>query len=125
MRSSALFVLFDQMRQNAERSRLLTQSYPFRYSVARLQTREPVDPSRKPEALSVDTITGTSDGPWHYAPGRVVVSLGGRASFTFPELRDLADDIFIKNHCFRYGGVETPRTQTRRARGLHAGRQDR
>jgi len=106
-----LFVLFDQLKQNAERSRLLTRSYPFEYTVLRIKARQSSrDPTAPPDTVSVDTLEGNSQRDWRYKPGNMVVmqhdGSGIGEVLILPELGDFADKAFIDNHCFGYGGIE-------------------
>jgi len=107
----ALAVLFDQLRQNAERSRLLIRSYPFQYTVLQVKTvRSSRDPAPPPDTVLLDTFTVAAARDWRYKPGNIIRgvpdSVGYHQVLMLPELGDFADDAFIANHCFAYGGVE-------------------
>jgi hypothetical protein len=107
-----LAALFDQVKENADRNRLLSRSYPFELKVERRITR--------PERLLVtrfvayDTILKSSDREWRYAPGKMLgtreyasgVFAGKWSTLTMPELADFADERFLINHCFDFGGVD-------------------
>jgi hypothetical protein len=104
----ALAAVFGQLEQNAERSRLLRDAYPFRYTYV----RELTDLVRNGNDHTVtDTVVLRSDERWHYAPGRVVTEGTGswrrRGNMVhLPVLADFADDAFQRTHCFRYAGRE-------------------
>jgi len=113
----ALYVLFEQVRQNADHNRLLTRSYPFRYLVQRVQTRKSYrNPAQPLDTQFVDTLQWASERSWRYAPGDMVQRQVDRGVLSdvlmLPELGDFADDAFIANHCFGYGGLETLDGQT-------------
>jgi len=106
--SPALAAVFGQLRQNAERSRLLLDAYPFRYTYV----RELTDIVRNGDDRTMtDTVVLRSDARWPYAPGRVVTEdedsrrHRGRTVHV-PILADFADDAFQRTHCFRYAGRE-------------------
>jgi hypothetical protein len=102
-------VLFDQVRQNAERYRLLAREYPYQYVVERTFS----DQLRNGEypITRVDTVTFASNTGWRYAPGRMVrteVSGWRREQvLTLPTLADIVDSAFLANHCFFYAGLDT------------------
>jgi hypothetical protein len=58
----------------------------------------------------VDTVELRTDARWHYAPGRVVADVPGprgtELQVNLPGLPDLADSVFVANHCFRFAGLE-------------------
>jgi hypothetical protein len=100
--------IVEQLRQNAERFRLLTTAYPFSYSAARERSRRVL--GREEEIQGVDTIvvSGSLDGT--YQPGRLVSREGADGSrgwlMHMPLLGDLAEQRFIDNHCFHVAGLE-------------------
>jgi hypothetical protein len=107
---SAFATVFDQLRQNAEQYRLLTRAYPFVYGVERTTgvayARNIVRRER------VDTIALRGSDEWRYAPGRVVsqsrfLFVRGAVTMHIPTLEHFADSVFIANHCFHNGGLET------------------
>jgi hypothetical protein len=110
--SAELLVLFDQVKQNAERNRLLSSSYPFEVIVERKITR--VEPALEARFVAYDTVVRSSDRPWRYQPGNMLGTreiesgaFGGRwYTITMPELADFADRGFLDNHCFDFGGEE-------------------
>jgi hypothetical protein len=107
--SPAFAILFEQVRQNAERLRLLVERYPYRYFVERRFFEE----LRNGESrlVSTDTVGFQSDHGWRYSPGRVISTIaGGRGSeyvMNLPGLVDVVDSAFLANHCFRYAGTDT------------------
>jgi hypothetical protein len=107
-----LAVLFDQVKENAERNRLLSRSYPFELQVERRISRpEPVLEAR---FVSYDTVIRSSSRDWRYEPGKMLgtreyesgVFAGKWTTITMPELADFADERFLVNHCFEFGGLD-------------------
>ncbi len=104
--------LFDQVKENADRNRLLSRSYPFELDVERKITRP--EPLLEARFVAYDTVVLSSDRPWRYAPGKMLgtreyasgVFVGRWSTITMPELADFADERFLLNHCFDFGGVE-------------------
>jgi hypothetical protein len=101
--------LFEQVRQNAERYRLLIERYPYRYFVERRFW----DQLRNGEfrLIATDTVGFQSDHGWRYLPGRMISTLweGRRREYllNLPSLVDVVDSAFLANHCFRYAGTDT------------------
>ncbi len=95
------------LRENADRYRLLVQQYPFSY----LQVRAMGQLGDASLTLqSVDTTLGKGLARVTYRPGRVVTLVadsrrGKEYSMSLPTILDLADDQFVRNHCFAYGGA--------------------
>jgi hypothetical protein len=100
--------LFDQVRQNAERMRLLAQERPFMMTAVHYNrfvdgngrvTRPRTDTLERPALLKPYKPRGVvfliTDGPYK-----------GGTGIMLPELPDLADTAFTNNHCFRYAGQE-------------------
>lgn len=101
--------IVDQLRQNAERYRLLTRAYPFLYTMEREFGARGADGSYIADSRSVAAISGTPD--WTYRPGTLVgrsSSPGMRAEWVMriPSISDLAEEAFIENHCFHVAGLE-------------------
>ena len=100
--------IVDQLRQNAERFRLLTTTYPFSYTSERELSRRVLNGAEVIE--SVDTILVAGAPDWRYEPGRIVSrDLTGAARgwmMHIPILSDLAEDRFIENHCYHVAGLE-------------------
>jgi len=110
--SSELAVLFEQLKQNAERNRLLSTSYPFEVIIERKVSKP--EPALEARFVAFDTVIRSSVRPWRYEPGRMLGTreietgaLGGKwYTITMPELADFADPRFLENHCFDYGGQD-------------------
>ncbi len=110
--SAELAVLFDQVKQNAERNRLLSTSYPFEVTIERKITKP--EPALEARFVAYDTVVRSSDRPWRYEPGNMLGTreiesgaFGGKwYTITMPELADFADQRFLENHCFDFGGEE-------------------
>ena len=107
---SAFATVFDQLHQNAEQYRLLTDTYPFNYSVERTISRVLVNGNARIDGI--DTLVIGSNR-WTYKPGAVVTRTRvGRSPFSqlmmnVPTLINFADKAFLENHCFYNGGLET------------------
>jgi hypothetical protein len=107
-----LAMLFEQMKQNAERNRLLSRSYPFEMTIERKMTRP--EPALEARFIAFDTVMRSSERVWRYAPGKMLGTreyapgvFGGKWwTITMPELADFADEVFLKSHCFEYGGID-------------------
>ena len=105
----ALALIFEQLRENADRWVLFAAGHPFVWRMERhFDSRGNAGslPDMRP-----DTVVIGSLAKWGYAPGRVVteVNQNGRRErqLNIPGLRDLADTAFHRSHCFTYGGLET------------------
>jgi hypothetical protein len=100
--------IVEQLRQNAERYRLLTTSYPFWYLSEREFTKR--EPGVAPQREGFDTIRVSGRPEWRYRPGGLVSrdrSHGvNQWIMHIPVLSDLADEAFIGAHCFHVAGVE-------------------
>jgi hypothetical protein len=107
-----LATLFAQVKENAARHQLLSRSYPFELDVERKITKP--EPALEARFVAYDTLVRSSVRDWHYAPGAMIgtreyadgVFAGKWSTLRLPELADFADDPFLLNHCFDYGGVE-------------------
>jgi len=110
--SAELEVLFDQVKQNADRHRLLSASYPFEVIIERKITKP--EPALEARFIAYDTVVRSSERAWHYAPGNMLGTreiesgaFGGKwLTITMPELADFADQRFLENHCFDFGGID-------------------
>ena len=107
--SGVLAELFDQIRSNAERLRLLATERPFviqTVSVGGFRDRD----DRILGAARTDTVERGPLPPKPYVPRRVISrgegAFAGQWVIKLPELPDLADTAFTNNHCFRYAGQE-------------------
>jgi hypothetical protein len=104
--------LFEQMKMNAERHTLLSRLYPFQLRVERKITRP--EPALEARFIQFDTVARSSNRDWHYAPGHLMgireidggVFAGRWFTVNMPELTDLADETFLKYHCFDFGGTD-------------------
>lgn len=101
--------IVDQLRQNAERYRLLTRSYPFVYTVSRQFGHRATDGSVILESGDAIIVSGTPE--WTYRPGSLIgreTALGTRSVWVMriPSISDLAEDVFVDNHCFHVAGLE-------------------
>jgi hypothetical protein len=107
-----LATLFEQVKENADRHRLLSQSYPFELDVERKITKP--EPMLEARFVAYDTIVRSSVRGWHYAPGKMLgtrdypdgVFAGRWSTLTMPELADFADENFLNNHCFDFEGTD-------------------
>lgn len=103
-----LAAIFDQLRENAARYRLLSDAYPFTY---RIQRRAWDEPSPHADSVVVDTLEFRSDVRYPYKPGGLIITQTGprgRAERTLrlPTVIDLADSVFHAAHCFSFGGID-------------------
>jgi len=113
-----LATLLEQLKQNAERNRLLSRSYPFELEVERKMTKP--EPALEARFIAFDTVYRSSQRQWRYKPGGMLGTreyapgvFGGKwTTIIVPELADFADDAFLSNHCFDFGGIETEQGDT-------------
>jgi hypothetical protein len=107
-----LATLFEQVKENAERHRLLSRSFPFELDVERKITKP--EPMLEARFVAYDTVVRSSERSWRYAPGKMLgtreysdgVFAGRWATLTMPELADFADEAFLNSHCFDFDGVD-------------------
>jgi hypothetical protein len=107
-----LAMLLEQLKQNAEQNRLLSRSYPFEADIERKISMP--EPALEARFVAFDTVQRGSVRAWRYAPGRMLGTreyeggvFGGKwTTLNVPELSDFADDVFLNNHCFDYGGTQ-------------------
>lgn len=98
--------IFEQVRQNAEQYRVLSDSFPFGYRFERTRGERRADSTRVIER--VDTLLVRSDHDrWRYRPGSVVARDQSGFVMQLPTLADFASREFVRNHCFYYAGVDT------------------
>ena len=110
--SAELEVLFDQVKQNADRNKLLSTSYPYEVVIERKITKP--EPALEARFVAYDTVVRSSSRTWRYSPGNMLGTrefepgvFGGKwLTVTMPELADFADERFLENHCFDYGGID-------------------
>jgi len=103
-----LAAIFDQLRENAARYRLLSDAYPFRYWI---QRRVWDEPRSHGDSVVVDTLELRSDAHFAYKPGGLIIMQtgpSGRAErmLRLPTVIDLADSVFHEAHCFSFAGVD-------------------
>ena len=98
--------IVDQLRQNAERYRLLIATYPFLYTMQRQFGERMPDGSYVASAQDVIPVSGTPDRT--YRPGTLVAREPRSTQWIMriPQLSDLAEDAFVDNHCFHVAGLE-------------------
>ena len=119
----ALAAIFEQVRENVDRTRLLSEQYPFRYTreERRIIRRSPGGDSTD----YIDSLTYESRAHRPYQIGNVVFyrldtvfhrSGPGdvprpivRRHMYLPVFTDLADSAFLQAHCFTLGALERDR----------------
>ncbi len=99
----------DQLRQNAERYRLLATAHPFAYRSERTFRRQIAN--GEPWFERSDTIVVSGTPEWRYRPGQVVARDPDPDSrrgwiMHIPLVSDIAEERFIDAHCFHVMGVE-------------------
>jgi len=106
-----LAAVFDQLRENAERYRLMADSYPAEYQMAR--GFGDLDATGETHVRYRDTVALRTDTRWHYAPGQVIAEEDhdGRLLLLLPTLPDLADSAFQAGHCWYLPGLDTTATE--------------
>jgi len=106
---SDLYIALEELRKNAERDRILRNSYPFIYKLARRYDSFSQGGNAVPVAKQ-DTVAFESTTRNDYRPGDIFqpAERGSNATreVRIPSLSDLADEAFLRNHCFSFGGVE-------------------
>lgn len=100
--------ILEEVKKNAERELVLRNQYPFRYLLARGHGTRRAGEGRRP--LFRDTIVLASGTTDRYQVGRIVrdramAGSSGR-EMRVPQLTDLADSVFLREHCFSYGGTK-------------------
>ncbi len=103
-----LAAIFDQLRENAARYRLLSDAYPFEYWT---QRREWDEPRGRGDSVVVDTMELRSDARLPYKPGGLIITQPGprgrpERTLRLPTVIDLADSVFHQSHCFTFAGVD-------------------
>jgi hypothetical protein len=106
-----LAAIFEQLRENSERWRLLALRHPFSSRVERRTTLRIADGSAT--GAGTDTVLVASGSKWSYTPGHVVTTVPGANGPTrqmnLPGLPELADTTFHNAHCFSYAGIQRVR----------------
>ncbi|HYW50006.1 MAG TPA: carboxypeptidase regulatory-like domain-containing protein [Gemmatimonadaceae bacterium] len=109
-----VYTLYSLLRENADRYRLLASAHPFFY----LQVRALAELRDTTLVMQrVDTVLVRSAARRAYRPGGVVIRTSGERNeneytMAIPTLLDLADEAFVRNHCFGYGGFATEGSET-------------
>jgi hypothetical protein len=99
--------ILEEVKKNAERELVLRNQYPFRYLLAVGRATRRDTENRSP--IYRDTAYLTSATTDRYEVGKLVRSKGGGNAGTemrVPQLTDLADSVFLREHCFSYGGTK-------------------
>ena len=99
--------IFQQLEQNAQQYRVLADSFPYEYRVARTQYSLRGD--SVVEGRHTDTLVFKSNvRRVVYRAGSVVTSnfRSTEHQMLLPTLTDFASDEFVNNHCFRYAGED-------------------
>lgn len=114
VREPVVATLVALLRENADRYRLLVTAYPFSYRQLRAMG-ELADGTLSIQ--QVDTILVKGEARATYRPGRIVNRVSNSRgvpeyAMTLPTILDLADENFIRNHCFAYGGVSAHDAET-------------
>ena len=89
--------ILEEVKKNAERELVLRNQYPFSYSLA---------VARGARRDTVYLSSATND---RYLPGKLTRPSGrgnpNDLEMRIPQLTDLADSVFLREHCFSYGGT--------------------
>jgi len=100
-----LVQLYEQLKENAEHFRLLSQTNPYVYQSERQFVTSLNDSVI--ERTPIEVLAGSSARTWKYEPGKMIVENKTTTvtNMHLPGLADFADDNFAKAHCFEYGGA--------------------
>ena len=114
VREPVVATLVALLRENADRYRLLVSAYPFSYRQLRAMG-ELADGTLSVQ--QVDTILVKGEARATYRPGRIVNRVSNSRgvpeyAMTLPTILDLADENFVRNHCFAYGGTSQQDAET-------------
>ncbi len=100
--------IFEQLRENADRYRLLAESYPFAYAMERRSTIHYVGGDAV--TTSIDTTRIGTGVRWRYAPGTIVTvgsePFNRQVLFNLPTLLQFAERGFLDTHCFGNAGAD-------------------
>jgi len=106
--------ILEEVKKNAERELVLRNQYPFFYTLAVARGTRREGDNRRPAVR--DTIVLTSVTNDRYQVGKIVRRRAtGRVNdreMRVPQLTDLADSLFLQEHCFSYGGTERSRDRS-------------
>jgi hypothetical protein len=112
VKDSSFATVYEQLRQNADQYRLLTETYPFNVAIERTMATAHADGQLTLEVT--DTLAVRSTDQWKYKPGDVVAVEKSKLDFlrsslvlNLPTLTAFADPVFLANHCFHNGGLES------------------
>ena len=102
--------LVGELRKNAEREVLLRRAYPFMYTLARVY--ETTDNHFHGVNRHRDVVRYSSLATDKYVAGQLVRGAkrprgGSTRELRIPTLIDIAEDEFLKSHCFSYAGEST------------------
>ncbi len=95
-----LAALFQLVRENVDRYRLLLDEYPFQYV---REERRDLLKGATTRLLSLDTVAYDSRAQHPYHAGAVVYNEGRRRYMYLPTFADLGDSAFLAAHCFAMG----------------------
>lgn len=111
---TATLALLNQLRDNADRNKLLAHESPFvtymERTIGDADVSRSAGGSQRVNVLRVDTVPVPGEHEWRYEPGKLVAPTAAdesvaREKMIVPQLVDFADDAFMDNHCFRYAGL--------------------
>jgi len=104
----AFAAIFEQLRENADRYRLLAESYPFVYAMERRSSVHYV--AGDEVVTSIDTTRIGTGVRWRYEPGTLVTEGSGpfnrQVLFNIPTLLQFAERGFLDTHCFGNAGAD-------------------
>lgn len=103
----AFAAIFEQLRENADRYRLLAESYPFAYAMERKSIVHYVGGDAT--VTSIDTTRIGTGVRWRYVPGTIVTETSPpfrQVLFNIPTLLQFAERGFLDNHCFGNAGAD-------------------
>ncbi len=100
---SVLAATFQQLQQNAQQYRLITQRYPFESTV---RQEFWFDSPSGPAEVRQRVAKVRSDGGDSYDPGHAIVDHGLTRAVVIPTLAIFTDRDFVEAHCFRAGGMD-------------------
>ena len=99
--------LVAQLRENADRYRLLVEQYPFAYSQTRAlgELRDTTFTMLRVDTTIVQSILRVAYRPGNLVTRTTTKERGDEYTMAIPTLVELSDDAFIRTHCFGYGGT--------------------
>jgi hypothetical protein len=107
---SRLAIIYDELRKTLERQLLLKSKYPYIGRWERTERFLKSDGGIRGERRETVTDTVGIDD-WSYSVGNVLVPDPNNKrfgwKFRMPQVEDMADDEFLRSHCFRYAGTDT------------------